>query len=303
MNSQICRATPSNPRTGVDIVMPGDALVEESEEWRVAGWLLRFVRLQADQSIPLDRTAGRIYLKVVTGNLVNPSLGPFAESRAVRTTRVEAAEVTAGPQGALFAIFTETDTAPSNIHAMSELAVEGPHAEVFVWQSFYDRFGQRVEYFKGVEAYMAPGFHLVDGGGAEMVYLNLWTMGKGGDASTHNHSQDPHPKSPAFAEIHWVFNNGSRRGGMYECDEVGGPRTLYVMQRGEEHGPFWVVDHDSGLPQLRDNGAVEYGWHGWQAGTDDNPSEAFDFVAAFEINPDYAPLRTLPSAESGENDE
>ena len=290
-NVAIRRATPSSPRRGVDIVMPGAEPVETSEAWRVAGWILKFVRVQPNQMIALDQTAGKVHLKVITGELAEPALAPFAQPREVRTTQVDADHATAGPQGALFAIFTETDDAPANLHAMDELAFEGPHAEVFVWQTFYDRFGQAVEFFKDVDAYMVPGIHVCDADGTEIVYVNFWTMGKGGDASTHNHSQAPHPKAPAFAEVHWVFNNGTGRGGMYECDEVGGPRATYVMQGGEEHGPFWRIDPDSGMPTRRDNGAVEYGWHGWKAGTDDDPSQAFDFVAAFEINPDYARTR------------
>ena len=43
-------------------------------------------------------------------------------------------------------------------------------------------------------------------------------------------------------------------------------------------------------PKLKANGAVDYPWHGWQAGTDDDSRQAYDFVAAFEINPRYAPL-------------
>jgi hypothetical protein len=57
------------------------------------------------------------------------------------------------------------------------------------------------------------------------------------------------------------------------------------MQRGEEHGPFFVSDPTTGMAMRRENGAVEYPWHGWQAGTDDDAGQAFDFVAAFELNP------------------
>ena len=41
---------------------------------------------------------------------------------------------------------------------------------------------------------------------------------------------------------------------------------------------------------LRENGAVMYGWHGWEAGVDLLPDQAYDFVFAFEINPDFADL-------------
>ena len=59
------------------------------------------------------------------------------------------------------------------------------------------------------------------------------------------------------------------------------------MQRGEEHGPFFFVDATTGLPVLRENGAVSYPWHSWQAGTDDQPGQAYDVVTAYEITAPY----------------
>ncbi len=67
-------------------------------------------------------------------------------------------------------------------------------------------------------------------------------------------------------------------------------RSTY-QQRGEEHGPFWQIDPHTGMPQRWANGAVEYGLHGWQAGVDEQPLQAYDFVAAFEINPNYARIQ------------
>jgi hypothetical protein len=76
---------------------------------------------------------------------------------------------------------------------------------------------------------------------------------------------------------------------MYECQAIGaGERVLTPLQRGQEHGPFWVSDPATGLPQRKANGALQYGFHGWQAGDDDFPGQSYDFVAAFEFNPDYA---------------
>ena len=75
---------------------------------------------------------------------------------------------------------------------------------------------------------------------------------------------------------------------MYEChtqDAV--ERTRLILGAGEEHGPFFRFDPDTGRPLRRDNGAVDYPWHGWQGGEDDEPGEAYDLVTAFELNPEY----------------
>lgn len=283
---EICRAKRTEHRLGLDIALQGRAACETSERWTVGGWSLQFVRLQPNQMASLDQTSGSVHLKVIAGELANLGLGPFAAPKAVRQTRVDATEVTAGSSGAIFAVFTATDEVPARLYSMDQLAFGGPEADMFEWRSFHERFGADV--FEGVDAHIAPGFHLLDADGTEIVYVHFWTMGKGDDASTHNHSHRPSPRSPAFAEVHWVFNNGTGAGGMYECDAIDAPRSRIVMQRGEEHGPFWQIDPETRMPRLRPNGAVEYGWHGWEAGTDDDPARAYDFVAAFEINPDYA---------------
>ena len=98
----------------------------------------------------------------------------------------------------------------------------------------------------------------------------------------------PAARAPAFAETHWVFNSGAPGAGMYLCDAPGASRARFPMGRGQEHGPFFAVDPLTHRPRMRANGAVEYPWHGWQGGQDDQPGEAYDFVAAFETNPDFA---------------
>ena len=55
-----------------------------------------------------------------------------------------------------------------------------------------------------------------------------------------------------------------------------------------EEGPLQRFDPATGAPRLRDNGAVDYPWHGWQAGIDSVPGQAYDIVAAFEITVPYA---------------
>jgi hypothetical protein len=284
---EICRAEPSEELPGLDIVFTGAAPVEVSERWSVGGWEIEFVSLEARHATSVDQTRGTVHLKVVAGELVDPALGPFPEVGTVRSTVVDAATVRAGDTGAVFAVLTQTSQVGPGLHDMSALGFTGPYADAFVWQTFHERFGG-AEVFAGVDAHIVPGFHLRRGDGTEIAYVHFWTMGKGGDASTHNHDNEPSSHRPAFAEIHWVFNNGTGAGGMYACDEPGGSRTTQVMQRGEEHGPMWRIDPDTGFPLHRPNGSVDYGWHGWRGGIDDNPRQSFDFVAAFEINPELA---------------
>ena len=300
MNTSLSSILPSAPvarstdREGLNItlgVSNEGTPATVSDVWKVAGWTIQFVRLGAGQKLGLDQAAGRIYLKVVTGELVNIQRRAFAAPRQVRDTLVESTEVEAGLDGALFTVFTETAEATTNVVSMDELKITGPHDAAFSWQRFDDKFGRFTDLFKGADAFMSPGFHLLDVDGTEISYVNLWTAGKGVDLSTHNHANDPSPLSPAFAEVHWVFNNGTGTGGMYGCAEPGAPtRDRYPMQRGQEHGSFFVIDPATQSAKLRDNGAVEYPWHGWQAGTDDKAAQAFDFVAAFETNPNYVRL-------------
>lgn len=281
-------------RPGLKIILDSRGPVGEpvvSSVWSVAGWTLQFARLHAGQSLSLDQAAGRIHVKVVTGELANIGRKPFAGKFAVHDTEVRAGELRAGGDGAVFAVFTETADVADNVRSMAELNIEGPMREAFQWQRFDEKFGAFTDFFDGVEAYMSPGFHLLDEQHTEVTYVNLWTAGKGVDLSTHNHGNDPSPAAPAFAEAHWVFNSGAPGAGMYLCDEPGAPRTRFPMRRGQEHGPFFAIDSSTGRPVLRPNGAVEYPWHGWQAGDDDGSGQAFDFVAAFETYPDFVQLR------------
>jgi hypothetical protein len=288
------RATPSETREGLDISL-GPASVEggvaASAVWTVAGWCIQFVRLAPGARVGLDHDAGQIYVKVITGQLANIERGAFAGAKQVRSTLVKADHIEAGADGALCAVLTATSAVPDNIASMEALAFGGSNAELFKWAAFGDKFGQFTDAFNGLDAYIVPGFHLLDDDGTEIVYVHFWTAGKGVDLTTHNHGNAPSDQAPAFAEVHWVFNNGTGRGGMYECAEPGAPeRQRYPMVRGEEHGAFFVSDANTGSPVLRDNGAVEYPWHGWEAGSDDEPGQAFDFVAAFETNPKYVTI-------------
>ena len=257
-----------------------------SDVWSVAGWTLQFVQLAPRQTLALDEATAKVYIKVVAGRLANLDRSPFAAPRQIRGTLVEHRSVDADDEGALFAVLTQTGDAADHIRSMDQLVFAGPCEEVFRWQSFEDKFGTFTDLFDGADAHIVPGFHLLDATGAEIAYVHFWTAGKGVDLSTHNHANNPSPLAPAFAEVHWVFSNGTDSGGMYECEAPGAlTRERYPMQRGEEHGPFFVSDPATGMAMLRENGAVEYPWHGWQAGTDGDEGQAFDFVAAFELNP------------------
>ena len=280
-------AEPSTTRPGLNITLTAKVPVCVSQVWGCGDWQVQFVRLGALESVPLDQSAGEVYVKVVSGGLASPALSAYAADREIRSTRVKNNQVRAGDSGAVITVFTATPALANNIRSMDEVQMTGPLKEHLQWQSFHERFESVTDAFKGVNAFMAPGFHLLDDDGSEIAYLHFWTAGKGVDLTTHNHGHDPSPVAPAFAELHWVLNNGTGKGGMYTTAEPGhAERTRYLIQRGEEHGPFFY--HDQGVPRLRSNGAVDYPWHGWEAGSDGESGDAYDVVAAFEISPEYA---------------
>ncbi len=264
-----------------------------SDEWSFGGRKMSFAQIPPGGSVSLDQAAGQIYVKVVTGALSAPHRAPFCEPRGILNTLVTESEIKAGGEGALVAILTVPGDAPETITSMDQLAFQGPDADALQWRTFEQQFGQFLDYFNGLDCYIGPGFHLLDETGDEITYVNIWTAGKGVDLSTHNHGQDPSPMMPAFAEIHWTIANGTGKGGMYETPAPGAEeRTRLPVQAGEEHGPFFDYDAASGAPKMLDNGAVSYPWHGWQAGTDDKPGQAYDVIAAFETAPRLARVST-----------
>lgn len=288
----VIRATPAPKRPGVNIAIESGQAPVASEIWSLGGWTIQFVRLDARQRHPLNQTAGKVYVKVITGRIDNVERGAYAQPKVVRGTRVDAAYVEAGEQGALFAIFTATTAVAETVSSIGQLRVGGPHAEALRWQSFEGKYGAIIPFFNGLDAHLLPGFHLLDAKGDEIAYVFLWVAGKGVDLSTHNHGHAPNPENPAFAEVHWVLHNGTGSGGMYEIEAPGAAhRQRYPMQRGDEHGPFFKVDASSGRPEMCANGAVAYPWHGWEAGASDGAGQAYDVVAAFEITAPYADTR------------
>lgn len=278
---------------GLDVLIGGQSADDGpvvSDVWTLAGWTIQFVKLGAGQNLGLDQSQGKIYVKIITGALANTAQDRFAARKQARDTRVLEDHVEAAGDGAILTILTETPTVPDNIHSMGDLVVSGPHQDILFWTQFdQSTLAKGIDYFKGLDAHLLPGFHLLDKDESEILYVHFWTAGKGVDMSPHDHSHRPSEKFPAFTETHWVFNNATGQAGMYDCvSEDLSERKHIPMQRGYDHGPFWAVDADTGMPKRRENGAIEYGFHGWQAGTDDDDRQAYDLVAAFEMNPAYA---------------
>ena len=276
---------PNSERGGVNLNMPpGETLV--SPVWHLGGYRVQFAGLPAGETINADVFGDPVYMKVVAGNTEQGAGQAFPPPGAVTTTRLDEPAVTAATD-AILCFITDTPAASATIRGMDELTVSGPLAEHLKWQSFEEKFSAFTDKFNGLEAHMVFGFHLLNADSDEIAYVHFWTAGKGVDVSTHNHAQDPSPVAPAFAEVHLVLRNGTGSGGMYQCDTRDAvERVRTPIQAGEEHGPFFHLD-ENGCPRRRANGAVDYPWHGWQGGADDSPGQAYDLVAAFEINPDY----------------
>jgi hypothetical protein len=112
----------STTRTGINIFIGEGAAPVVSDTWGVGGWNIQFVRLDAGQSFALNHAAGAVHIKVVTGRLVNINRGAYAEDKVVRNTKVTEAEVVAGPDGAVFTVFTGTSQVPNKVTSMNQLA-------------------------------------------------------------------------------------------------------------------------------------------------------------------------------------
>lgn len=287
-DAQKVEAVTSHPRGGLALCFdPAADVAQHSDRWSIAGWTMGFYYLPptAEMKLPVAEN----YIKVIVGSLKEPERECFADDFTVRTTRVEHASVQAGDQGALLMHLVRTREASLPLRHMEDCRFSGSASSALVWKRFSERFGAFTAYFDALDNHMADGFHLINPAGEEIVYVNFWTCGKGGDVSTHNHGQPPSARAPAFVEVHLVLSNGTGEGGMYEADAAAdGPRVRHVMQAGDEHGPFF--HHRLGKPVRLANGAVSYPWHGWNSGDNDDLEQSYDLVAAFEINPDFAQL-------------
>ena len=286
------RLNTDNPRGGINLHfnLGAGATVQQSPSWTAAGRGVRFVRLPPGAAFKLPD--GEHFAKVVLGELTNIDRTCLAAPFEVRATHVATDELVAGRDGALFALATLAEDAPRDLSDMAALRFAGERSECLQWQRFDEKFAGVIDFFDGKDCHMANGFHLLDERGIEVAYVNPWTCGKGVDLSTHNHGHAPSAQGPAFAEVHWVLAAATPASGMYVTSKPGAPdRVRHPMGLGDEHGPFYDRDA-TGRPMFRENGAVQYPWHGWRGGDDDTPGQRYDFVLAFEINPDYIEART-----------
>lgn len=291
LNNMQPNVTPAKhpKRLGISLSMGIGTRSLVSPEWCMGPWRLQFVTMASGETLTLDPTRGTLHVKVILGSLAAPERRAYPAVGSVITTRLTTNSIAAGSDGALVAIFTAGADVEQPLASMSQLQITGPLAEHLGWQSFEQRFSSFTPFFNGADAHLVSGFHLLDTHGAEIAYVYFWTAGKGVDLSTHNHGNTPSDMAPAFAEVHQVLNNGTGKGGMYRTAEPGArTRTRLPMQRGDEHGPFFAIEASSGLARLRENGAVEYPWHGWEAGNDDLPGQRYDLVAAYEITAPYS---------------
>jgi hypothetical protein len=274
---------------GIDVHLGEGQAPVVTDAWTMGGWVLRFARLDAGQTLPLGPAEGERWVKVVTGSLASPARGAYPPAGSVRTVRVDGDEVTAGPDGAVLALITKTAAVPDVVRSVDELAISGPLADALGWFSFSERLGHLLSAYAGADAHGTPGWHLLGADGEELAYVWVWIAGKGTDMVTHDHGNAPGPGRPAFAEVHLVLHNGTGQGGMYETPAPGSPeRVRTPTQAGEEHGPFFRVDAATGTPRRRDNGAVDYPWHSWEAGPDDGAGPAYDVIVPFEIVAEHA---------------
>jgi hypothetical protein len=255
--------------------------ISASPLWSMAGWQMSFVQLAANTKLQLDHSKGKNYVKVITGQLSNINRDAFAQPKTVRNTIVDADYVQTGSKVAIIAIMIKTPQTPESINSMEQMSVRGPKAELLSWKRC-DEYEWGKEIFKNVEFYNLRGFQIKNAQGKEVCYVQFWTAGKGVKGTDHNHSKSPSESIPAFCEIHFGMFNGTGQGGMVDSEV-----TLPILE-GDEHGPFWKINSTTGEPVLRDNGAVYYDIHRWQAGQDKKQSQAFDVWAAFEISPSEA---------------
>ena len=65
-------AEPSTTRPGLNITLTAKVPVCVSQVWGCGDWQVQFVRLGALESVPLDQSAGEVYVKVVSGGLASP---------------------------------------------------------------------------------------------------------------------------------------------------------------------------------------------------------------------------------------
>lgn len=165
--------------------------------------------------------------------------------------------------------------------------------------------------FDGKEFYNMTGIYLRFLDGTPLCHVQFWAAGeylaidlafihcpdsnyimspaRCISAEAHNHSDD----STFFLEIHLSLSTNTKKGGVWYLkpehdpgsDPEGLPDEWYnkiPLSSLEEHGPLWDQG-GNGSVIFKENGAVQYPYHKWQAGS---TGDMVDIWAAFEYNPD-----------------
>lgn len=282
-------------RGGIKIQLdsPEVSPVISSPVWEMAGFAMQFLQLAPGARVNLDQRSGRNYVKVIKGSLSNINRGPFTAPRTVRNALVTEDYIEADKDGAIVFIMLKTAGAPETVNDMiaDDVEIKGVSEEALNWNRV-DELDWGREVFKGVPFYNMRAFQIVDGHNKEICYVQFWAAGEGVDCKMHKHETAPTAMDPTYCEVHLGLFNGTGQGGM--VDENG---KHYVMGEGDEHGPFWKIDTNTGRPLFRNNGAVWYEDHKWQAGGKKVAAKNYDIWAVFEMAPDEAvvDMRTLSS--------
>lgn len=72
-----------------------------------------------------------------------------------------------------------------------------------------------------MDVYIGLGIYVFNEVGEEVIYVNIWMVGKGVDLLIYNYGQDLFLMMLVFVEIYWIVLNGMGVGGMYEMVEFG----------------------------------------------------------------------------------
>ncbi len=163
--------TPHTERGGISIHLT-EAPVSVSPAWTIGDFSIRFVRLAASETLQLDRSGGTTRLKIVTGEVDCAPHRPFPAVGEVVSTTLTASSIQA-IRDSVFCLVTEPDGAAGRISDMAQLQPSGPLQEVLRWQSFDEKFSAVTDIFRGLEAHMLPGFHLLDASAREIAYVGI----------------------------------------------------------------------------------------------------------------------------------
>ncbi|KAH3732937.1 glycoside hydrolase [Pelomyxa schiedti] len=188
------------------------------------------------------------YVKILAGGLSNPFIPILANPREKRSAILRNPLVQAGPEGALFMLFTKLYGAAKEVTDTSTLQWVLPNGNAIVmpWKPFppFERF------------FNSRYIH-INVGGTPVASIQFWAAGLGVDCGLHDHSDLD--ATSTFGEVHLALYNGSGDGGMVWKNE-GAPDGHLALLAGEEHGPIWLKG------ERNDKGGLKYPTHKWQAG-------------------------------------